>query len=93
MTSVRTATSRRIRLSAVLGAAITALLAFAPGASAADGIGLYGPANDKVIVYFSFGAMIIFAAFVIGASLIQMRLDKRKEQRKEALERLESDKT
>ncbi len=76
-----------------MGATVTAFLAFAPGAFAADGIGLYGPANDKVIVYFSFGAMIIFAAFVIGATLIQMRLDKRKEQRKEALERLESDKT
>ncbi len=89
----RKSTSRQFKLSAALGAALTAFLAFAPGAFAADGIGLYGPANDKVIVYFSFGAMIIFAAFVIGASLIQMRLDKRKEQRKEALERLESDKT
>lgn len=68
-------------------------MAFAPGAFAADGIGLYGPASDKVVVYFSFGIMILVATVVIVATLIQMRFDKRKEQRKEALDRLESDKT
>ena len=91
--STRNSTFRVLRLSAVLGTALVALLAFAPGAFAADGIGLYGPASDKVIVYFSFGIMILVASFVIIATLIQMRFDKRKEQRKEALERLESDKT
>lgn len=91
--SNRTPSTRSLRLIVVLGASLIALLAFTPGAFAADGIGLYGPASDKVIVYFSFGIMIFVAAFVVTASLIQMRLDKRKEQRKEALERLESDKT
>ena len=91
--SNRTPSARPLRLIGVLGASLVTFLAFVPGAFAADGIGLYGPASDKVIVYFSFGIMIFVAAFVITASLIQMRLDKRKEQRKEALERLESDKT
>lgn len=88
----RNPTFRALRFSAILGTALAALLASAPGAFAADGIGLYGPASDKVIVYFSFGVMILVASFVIIATLIQMRFDKRKEQRKEALERLESDK-
>jgi len=87
-----TRTRRSTRISAAIAAALAAIMALAPGAFAADGIGLYGPASDKVIVYFSFGVMIIVASFVIIATLIQMRLDKRKEQRKEALERLESDK-
>lgn len=88
----RTSPKRLLRLLSALGASLVALLALAPGAFAADGIGLYGPASDKIIVYFSFGIMIFVAAFVIIATLIQMRFDKRKEQRKESLERLESDK-
>lgn len=91
--STRNSTFRAVKLASLVGAALVALLAFAPGAFAADGIGLYGPASDKVVVYFSFGIMILVATFVIVATLIQMRFDKRKEQRKEALERLESDKT
>jgi putative copper export protein len=91
--STRNSTFRALRLSAVLATALMALMAFAPGAFAADGIGLYGPASDKVVVYFSFGIMILVATVVIVATLIQMRFDKRKEQRKEALDRLESDKT
>lgn len=87
-----TRTHRLPRLTAAIGTALTAMLALAPGAFAADGIGLYGPASDKVVVYFSFGIMILVASVVIIATLIQMRFDKRKEQRKEALERLESDK-
>jgi hypothetical protein len=91
--STRNSTFRALRLSAVLATTLVALMAFAPGAFAADGIGLYGPASDKVVVYFSFGIMILVATVVIVATLIQMRFDKRKEQRKEALDRLESDKT
>ena len=91
--TTRNSTFRAVKLASLVGAALVALLAFAPGAFAADGIGLYGPASDKVVVYFAFGIMILVATFVIVATLIQMRFDKRKEQRKEALERLESDKT
>lgn len=73
-------------------AATVGLLVLAPAALAADGFGLYGPTTDKVIVYFAFGTMILVAVFIGVATLIQMRLDKRKEQRKEALERFEADK-
>ena len=92
MKAANTRFSRTRRVATCLAASVVALLALAPGAFAADGFGLYGPTTDKVIVYFAFGIMILVATVVIVASLIQMRLDKRKEQRKEALERFEADK-
>jgi len=81
---------RRWRTLAVSAAATLGLLAWVPAAPAADGFGLYGPTTDKVIVYFAFGTMILVAVFIGVATLIQMRLDKRKEQRKQELERLGS---
>ena len=65
-----------------------ALLALAPAALAADGVGLYGRTDDKVITFFAFGVMAFFTILVIGLSLIQIRLDNRKERRKQDLERL-----
>ena len=75
--------ARRTLLIAV--AVIGCLLLAAPAAMAADGVGLYGRTDDKVVTFFAFGAM---AFFVIVASLIQMRLDGRKERAREELERL-----
>ena len=70
--------------------AICALLALAPGAMAADGVGVYGRTSDKSVTYIMFGVIVFFAAFVIVLSLIQIRLDNRKERRVEELERLGS---
>jgi hypothetical protein len=66
------------------------VLALAPVAMAADGVGLYGRTDDKVITFFAFGAIAFFAILVITLSLIQIRLDDRKERRKQDLERLGS---
>lgn len=79
---------RRTALASALASAL--LLALAPAALAADGVGLYGRTTDKVIVFFAFGTMILFVSLVVGLSLLQARLDKRKEQRKQELERLGS---
>jgi putative copper export protein len=68
--------------------ALTALLAVAPIAMAADGEGLYGRTDDKVITFFSFGVIAFFAIFVIVASYIQHRLDTRKERTRADIERL-----
>jgi uncharacterized membrane protein len=68
--------------------ALAALLAFAPLASAADGVGTYGRTDDKVVTFFAFGVMAFFVILVISLSLIQIRLENRKERRKEDLERL-----
>lgn len=79
----------RARRTATIAAltAVSVLLA-APVAFAADGEGLYGRTDDKVVTFFAFGAMAFFAIFVTVASLIQMRLDSRKERAREELERL-----
>ena len=76
------------RLAPPLVLALCALLAVAPAALAADGVGLYGRTNDKVVTYFAFGAIAFFAILVTVLSLIQMRLESRKQRRTEDLERL-----
>ena len=70
--------------------AVVGLLVLSPAAMAADGVGTYGRTNDKVVTYFAFGLIAFFAIFVTVLSLIQIRLDHRKERRTEDLERLGS---
>ena len=55
---------------------------------AADGVGLYGRTDDKVVTYFSFVVMAFFAILVVVLSIIQIRLESRKERAREDLERL-----
>ena len=80
----------RARLTSIVLIALGALLTLAPAAMAADGVGLYGRTDDKVITFFAFGVMVFFAAFVIVLSLIQNRLDRNKDRRTQDLERLGS---
>ena len=80
---------RRIRgtfLSLLL--ALGALLVLAPAAFAADGVGLWGRTDDKVVTYASFALIAFFAILVTVFSLIQIRLENRKERAREELERL-----
>ena len=63
------------------------MLVLAPAALADEGVGLAGPVTDKTVTFFCFGVIAFFAAFVIVLSLIQNRLEKRKEQRKADLAR------
>ena len=81
-------TPRTRTLTAVFGAALLALLALAPSAMGADGEGLYGRTDDKVVTFFSFGLMAFFTILVVVLSLIQIRLENRKDRRKQDLERL-----
>ena len=57
-------------------------------ALAADGVGLWGRTDDKVVTYWGFGLMIFFTVLVIVLSLIQIRLESRKERHRQELERL-----
>ena len=66
------------------------LLVAAPAALAADGVGVYGRTNDKVVTFFAFGLIAFFAILVTVLSLIQIRLENRKERRTQDLERLGS---
>jgi uncharacterized membrane protein len=70
--------------------AVVGPLVIAPAAMAADGVGIYGRTNDKVVTYFAFGTIAFFAILVTVLSLIQIRLENRKERRTEDLERLGS---
>ena len=78
--------ARRIALG--LFVALTALLVSAPAALAADGVGLYGRTDDKVVTFFAFGVLAFFAILVTVLSLIQIRLENRKERARADLERL-----
>jgi hypothetical protein len=80
--------SRARRTITLAAFATAAMLLAAPAALGADGEGLYGRTDDKVVTYFAFGAIAFFAIFVTVASLIQMRLDSRRDRAREELERL-----
>ena len=65
--------------------ALALLAATAPAALAHDGgEGLWGETNDKVITNAGFILIAFFPLFVLFASLLQWRLDKRKEARKKS---------
>jgi len=72
----------------VVASVIVALLASAPAALAADGIGIGGPTDDRKVTYWAFGVMVFFTVLVIVASLIQIRLESRKERHRRELERV-----
>jgi len=78
---------RRIGIAAALVAALLSLLVAAPLALADNGVGLAGPTTDKTVTFFCFGVIAFFAILVIVLSLIQGRLEKRKEMRRSDLER------
>lgn len=79
--------SRRLRLTAAICAALTMMLVAAPLALAEDGVGLAGPTTDQTVTFFCFGVIAFFAILVIVMSLIQGKLEKRKEQRRYDLDR------
>ena len=81
-------TAARSALSGLL-LALAILALAAPAALAADGEGIYGRTDDKVITFFCFGVIAFFAILVTVLSLIQGRLDARKERRRSDLERLD----
>ncbi|HEX5984356.1 MAG TPA: hypothetical protein VFY69_09130 [Solirubrobacterales bacterium] len=75
------------RTAAALLSTWALLLVAAPSALASSGAGLAGPVTDKTITFFCFGVIAFFAALVICLSLIQNKLEKRKEQRHSDLAR------
>ena len=81
------APSRRTGIAAALCAALLSLLLAAPVALAENGVGLAGPTTDKMVTFFCFGVIAFFAILVIVLSVVQGRLEKRKERRRYDLER------
>jgi hypothetical protein len=74
-------------LSALLSI-LALMLVAAPAALADNGTGLAGPTTDKTVTFFCFGVIAFFVALVIILSLVQGKLEKRKEQRRADLQRL-----
>jgi len=79
--------SSRVRFIVFLCAALALLLVAAPAALAENGVGLAGPVTDKDITFFCFGVIAFFAILVIVLSLVQAKLEKRKEMRRYDLDR------
>lgn len=76
------------RAAAIFLSALTIMLVAAPMALASNGEGLAGKADDQKITFFCFGVMAFFVILVIGLSLIQGALERRKERRRYDIERL-----
>ena len=80
------------RLPAVLSAVLLAALLLAPAALAHDGgEGWWGETDDKVVTNAGFILIAFFPLFIFAMSMLQWRLDKRKERRKAAHEALARD--
>ena len=80
--------ARTARLLLSVATAFVSVMVLAPGALAADGVGLWGRTDDKVITFFAFAVMAFFTILVTVLSLIQIRLESRKERLRRELERL-----
>jgi hypothetical protein len=85
--------ARMKRLRPLLTACVTScllLLVLVPAALASPpngGQGTYGEANDKVVTNAGFIVIAFFPMLILVLSLIQWRLDKRREARKAAAKR------
>lgn len=79
--------ARAAAVLAALSAALLSLLLAAPLALADNGVGLAGPTTDKTVTFFCFGVIAFFAILVTVMSIIQGRLEARKERRRADLER------
>jgi putative copper export protein len=76
------------RTAAALASILALMLVAAPAALAENGVGLAGPTTDETVTFFCFGVIAFFAVLVIGLSLLQGKLEKRKDRRRSDLERL-----
>ena len=79
--------SRPAKAFAAICAALLSLLLAAPLALAENGEGLAGRTTDKTVTFFCFGVIAFFAILVIVLSIVQGRLEARKDRRRSDLER------
>ena len=73
---------RRTTLLLAMTALVLALSAV-PALAHDGGEGLYGPADDRVVTNAGFILIAFFPLFILVMSLLQWRLEKRKERRKQ----------
>ena len=77
------------RLTVTLVTTLLALLVLVPAALAAPdgGQGTYGEADDKIVTNAGFIVIAFFPLFILAMSLLQWKLEKRKDARKAATKR------
>jgi hypothetical protein len=71
-----------MRLLAPIFVIATSLVLAAPAFAGDNGEGLAGETDDRLVTFFCLGVVIFFAVWVVLASALQGRLEKRKEERK-----------
>ena len=79
---------KRALTAALISATAVLVLVLAAAAMAADGVGTGGRTTDKSVTFFCFGVIALFMVLPIVLSLIQARLDGRKERMREQIERV-----
>ena len=73
---------RRLGRLFTIAAVVVSQLALAAPALAKNGEGLVGETNDKVITFFCLGLVVFFTLVIIVGTVIQSRLERRKEAKK-----------
>jgi hypothetical protein len=71
-----------MRLLAPIVVFAASLALAAPAFAGDNGEGLVGETDDRIVTFASLGVVLFFIVFVIVASAIQGRLEKRKDERK-----------
>jgi uncharacterized membrane protein len=79
---------KRALIAGLIAVVAVVAMALAPAAMAADGVGLGGRTTDKSVTFFCFGVIALFMILPIVLSLIQARLEGRKERMREQIERV-----
>jgi hypothetical protein len=77
-------TMRRMKISLVSFTLLLTLVLVPAAQAYNDGRGFYGATNDKVVTNAGFILILFFPLFVFTMSMLQRRLEKRKEARKAA---------
>jgi nitrogen fixation/metabolism regulation signal transduction histidine kinase len=77
--------ARSRMLLAALATTVASLALAAPAFAATDdGEGLVGETDDKIVTFVSLGVLLFFVFFVVIATIIQSRLERRKDAAKAA---------
>ncbi len=61
---------------------VVSLVAAAPAFAGDNGEGWVGETDDRIITFFSLGVVVFIPVFILLASMLQARLERRKDERK-----------
>ena len=73
-----------MRVLAPIAVAITMLVLAVPAFAGDNGEGVVGETDDKIVTFFSLGVIVFFVLVVILGTIVQQRLERRKDEQKAA---------